>query len=83
MAICRRRVLWWQKLLHVTNRLYKEGIFVQISWTHCNQTNDLQCCQHHSLIRVLPEEPICFSITFASPMVYGQPCIHSILRFGR
>ena len=45
-----------KKLLHVTNRLYKEGIFVQIRWTHCNKTNNFQCCQYHPLIRILPEE---------------------------
>ena len=28
------------KLLHVTNPLYKKGIFVQIRWTRCNKTNN-------------------------------------------
>jgi len=57
-------VLWCQKLLHVTKRLSKEGIFVQIPWAHCNKTNRLQCCQYHTLIRVLPDTkglpPVCF-----------------------
>src|ERR1039457_4407781 len=44
-------------LSHVTNLLYKQGIFVQIRWTHCNKTNNFQCCQYHTLIRILPEEP--------------------------
>ena len=47
-----------KKLLHVTNRLYKEGIFVQIRWTHCNKTNNFQCCQYHALIRILPDETV-------------------------
>jgi len=45
------------KLLHVTNLLSKEGIFVPIRWTYCNKIINLQCCQYHTLIRVLPEEP--------------------------
>jgi len=45
------------KLLHVTNLLSKEGISVQIRWTYCNKANNFQCCQYHSLIRVLPDEP--------------------------
>ena len=44
-------------LSHVTNPLYKVGIFVQICWTHCNKTNKFQCCQYYALIRILPEEP--------------------------
>ena len=45
------------KLLHVTNLLSKEGISVQIRWTYCNRAINFQCCQYHSLIRVLPDEP--------------------------
>ena len=44
-----------KNLLHVTNRLYKEGMFVQIRWMHRNKTSNFQCCQCHTLIRVLPE----------------------------
>src|ERR1039457_7459177 len=55
-------------LSHVTNLLYKQGIFVQIRWTHCNTTNNFQCCQYHTLIRILPEEPNSFSPK-------GQPSI--------
>jgi hypothetical protein len=47
-----------KNLSHVTNRLYKQGIFVQIRWTHCNKTSNIQCCQYPALIRILPEEPI-------------------------
>jgi hypothetical protein len=45
-----------ENLLHVTNQLYKQGIFVQIRWTRCNKTYNIQCCQHHALIRILPDE---------------------------
>ena len=45
------------KLLHVTNQLYKEGIFAQMRWTYCNKTNNFKCCQYRYLIRVIPEEP--------------------------
>ena len=44
-----------KKLLPVTNRLDKEGIFVQIRWRHCNKTNNIQCCQYHALVRILPD----------------------------
>jgi hypothetical protein len=57
-----------ENLLHVTNRLYKEGISVQMRWTDCNKTNNFQCCQHHSLIRVLPEEPILFPPSICVPV---------------
>ena len=43
------------KLLHVTNLLPKEAIFVPIRWTYCNKIINLQCCQYHTLIRVLPD----------------------------
>jgi hypothetical protein len=33
-----------KKLLHVTNPLYRQGISVQMPWTHCNRFNNLQCC---------------------------------------
>jgi hypothetical protein len=46
-----------ENLLHVTNPLYKQGIFVQIRWTHCNKTSNIQCCQYPALVRILPEEP--------------------------
>src|SRR6266849_10993136 len=45
-----------KKLSHVTNRLYKQGIFVQIRWTHCNKTSNIQCCQYPALIRIPPDE---------------------------
>ena len=45
-----------EKLLHVTNLLYKKGIFVQIRWTHCNKTNNIHCCQYPALVRILPED---------------------------
>ena len=47
-----------ENLSHVTNALYKEGIFVQILWTYSNKTNNFQCCQQHTLIRVLPEDTL-------------------------
>src|SRR4051794_31445737 len=56
-------------LLHVTNRLYKEGIFVQIRWTRCNKTSNIQCCQYPLLIRILPEEPILFLRIIPGPFV--------------
>jgi hypothetical protein len=46
-----------ENLLHVTNRLYKEAIFVRTPWARCNKTNNFQCCQYRTLIRVIPEEP--------------------------
>jgi hypothetical protein len=49
-----------KNLLHVTNPLYKVGIFVQMCWTYCNKTSNFQSCQYHTLIRILPEEPNCF-----------------------
>ena len=45
-----------KKLSHVTNWLCKEGIFAQMRWTHCNKDNNIQCCQHPALIRILPED---------------------------
>lgn len=42
-------------MLHVTNLLSKEPIFVQIRWTHCNKPNNFQCYQYQVLIRVLPD----------------------------
>src|SRR6266849_6760990 len=48
-------------LLHVTNPLRKEPIFVLIRWTHCNRNNNFKCCQYSTLIRVLPEEPTFYS----------------------
>jgi hypothetical protein len=53
----------------VTNRLYKEGNFVQICWTRCNKTSNIQCCQYSALIRILPEEPNSFSPKDQSPVV--------------
>jgi tetratricopeptide (TPR) repeat protein len=44
-----------EDLSHVTNPLYKEGIFVQIRWTNCNKTNNFQCCQYYALIRIQTE----------------------------
>jgi hypothetical protein len=57
-----------ETMSHVTNLLYKEGIVVQIRWTHCNKTNNFQCCQYNALIRILPEEPYCPRTKFARPL---------------
>jgi len=53
-----------KKLSHVTNPLYKEGIFVQIRWTHCNKTSNIQCCQYPALVRILPDDWIPSFATF-------------------
>jgi len=58
-----------KNLLHVTNQLYKEGILGQIRWKYCNRIHNFQCCQYHTMIRVLPEEPNYFSPNPASPVV--------------
>lgn len=57
------------KLLHVTNRLYKEDTSVQLRWTCCNKTNNFQCCQYNAMIRVLPEEPTISLGTKPPPLV--------------
>src|SRR4029077_18630939 len=62
-----------EKLLHVTNRLYKEGIFVQIRWTRCNKTYNIQCCQYPTLVRILPEELIYFLLILFLPLVCRTP----------
>jgi hypothetical protein len=62
-----------RNLLHVTNQLYKEGILVQIRWMLCNKTSNLQCCQYHALIRILPEEPNYFRLILFPPLVCRTP----------
>src|SRR4051794_21783599 len=61
-----------QSLLHATNPVSKLAISVQIPWTPCNKTNNLQSCQHHPLIRILPEESQLLHIQgFGYPFVDG------------
>jgi hypothetical protein len=61
-----------ENLLHVTNQLYKQGIFVQIRWTRCNKTYNIQCCQHHALIRILPDSVPHKLFQTASTWLCGQ-----------
>jgi len=62
----------WRKLLHVTNRLSKVGVFVQIRWTYCSKTNNFHCCQCWHLIRILPDDKFLLSTDLPAP-VDGQP----------
>ena len=64
----------------MTNPLYKEGIFVQIRWTRCNKTYNIQCCQYPALIRILPEVTRPSSGALQFGLGYGQAGLRVIAR---